>query len=140
VDFVPHRAVLPHASLMVSHAGWQTINASLADGVPLLCIPDGRDQPDNALRVVSAGAGMRIPKRSSPRRIRRAIVQALADPAMREAAGRMAQALARSDGACAVADGLEELTQLRTRSAAASLNLPPGRAVVACARPRPRSP
>ena len=51
VAFVPHRTVLPHASLMVTHAGWQTVNAALADGVPLVCIPDARDQPDNAARV-----------------------------------------------------------------------------------------
>ena len=46
--FIPHRSVFPHAALVITHAGWQTINAALADGVPLLCIPDGRDQPDNA--------------------------------------------------------------------------------------------
>ena len=44
--------MLPHAALVVTHAGWQTINAALADGVPLVCVPDGRDQPDNAARVV----------------------------------------------------------------------------------------
>ena len=48
VAFVPHRAVLPHASLVVTHAGWQTVNAALADGVPLVCIPDARDAPDGS--------------------------------------------------------------------------------------------
>ena len=66
VAFVPHRTVLPHASLMVTHAGWQTVNAALADGVPLVCIPDARDQPDNAARVLFVNAGVRVSKKSSP--------------------------------------------------------------------------
>lgn len=67
VAFLSHRTVLPHAALVVTHAGWQTVNAALADGVPLVCIPDGRDQPDNAARVLVAHAGVRVGKRSSPR-------------------------------------------------------------------------
>ena len=67
VAFVSHRTVLPHAALVITHAGWQTVNAALADGVPLVCIPDGRDQPDNAARVVVAHAGVRVSKKSSPR-------------------------------------------------------------------------
>ena len=47
-SFVPHAAVLPHASLAVTHAGFGTVQAALGVGVPLVCIPDGRDQPDNA--------------------------------------------------------------------------------------------
>jgi MGT family glycosyltransferase len=104
VDFVPHRTVFPHAALVVTHAGWQTVNAALADGVPLLCIPDGRDQPDNAARVVLAGAGVRVHRRTRPGRLRAVIAKALEDPALKRGAGTMAAALARSDGAVAVAD------------------------------------
>jgi UDP:flavonoid glycosyltransferase YjiC (YdhE family) len=107
--FVPHRTVLPHAALMVTHAGWQTINAALADGVPLVCIPDGRDQPDNAARVVLAGAGLRIRKTASPQRIRKVIAKALEDDGLSEGARRMAGALARSDGALVIAEALERL-------------------------------
>jgi MGT family glycosyltransferase len=109
VAFVPHRAVFPDAALVVTHAGWQTVNAALADGVPLLCIPDGRDQPDNAARVVLAGAGVRVRKQASPRKLRRAIAAALDDPALKHGASTMAGALARSDGAIAVAERLERL-------------------------------
>jgi UDP:flavonoid glycosyltransferase YjiC (YdhE family) len=109
VDFVPHRAVLPHAALMVTHAGWQTVNAALADGVPLVCIPDGRDQPDNAARVLACGAGVRARRSASPAKLRRVIAGALGDPALRRGASAMAQALARSDGALTVADTVELL-------------------------------
>jgi UDP:flavonoid glycosyltransferase YjiC (YdhE family) len=109
VDFVPHRAVFPHAALVVTHAGWQTVNAALADGVPLVCIPAGRDQPDNAVRVVAAGAGVRVRPSASPRKLRKAIASALEDPALERGASAMATALARSDGALAVAERLEKL-------------------------------
>ncbi|HEY7829736.1 MAG TPA: nucleotide disphospho-sugar-binding domain-containing protein [Solirubrobacteraceae bacterium] len=109
VTFLPHRLVLPDAALMITHAGWQTVNAALADGVPLLCVPGGRDQPDNAVRVVRAGAGMRVRGSASPRKLRKAIVAALKDPSLRRGAGVMAKALARSDGADEMAQRIERL-------------------------------
>ncbi len=109
VAFIPHRSVFPHAALVVTHAGWQTINAALADGVPLLCIPDGRDQPDNAARVLACGAGVRARKSASPARLRRVITAALADPELARGARAMAKALARSDGALTIAQNIEHL-------------------------------
>jgi MGT family glycosyltransferase len=109
VEYIPHRTVLPYAALVVTHAGWQTVNAALADGVPLVCVPDQRDQPDNAVRVVACGAGVRVSKHASPAKLRRVIAAALADPMLKRGAGAMAKALARSDGAVAVADRLEQL-------------------------------
>ncbi len=117
VDFVPHRAVFPHAALVVTHAGWQTVNAALADGVPLVCIPDGRDQPDNAARVVHVGAGVRVRKQASPQKLRETIARALEDSALKRGASSMASALARSDGALTVAERLE-LLAARTSLAA----------------------
>jgi UDP:flavonoid glycosyltransferase YjiC (YdhE family) len=109
VAFVPHRTVLPHASLMVTHAGWQTVNAALADGVPLVCIPDARDQPDNAARVLFVNAGVRVSKKSSPSKLRSVIASALEDRSIKQGARAMADALARRDGATVMADALERL-------------------------------
>jgi UDP:flavonoid glycosyltransferase YjiC (YdhE family) len=109
VAFVSHRTVLPHAALVITHAGWQTVNAALADGVPLVCIPDGRDQPDNAARVVVVHAGVRASKKSSPEKLRRVISQALEDQSIKQGARTMADALARSDGATVIANELERL-------------------------------
>ncbi len=107
VDYVAHRTVFPHASLVVTHAGWQTINAALSDGVPLVCVPDGRDQPDNAARVVAARAGVRVSKGASVAKLRRAIAAALGDPALKAGAETMAVALGGSDGALAVTERIE---------------------------------
>jgi MGT family glycosyltransferase len=109
VAFVPHRAVLPHASLVVTHAGWQTVNAALADGVPLVCIPDISERSGNAARVVFANAGVRASKKSSPQKLRRVITKALEDQSLKRGARAMADALARSNGATLIADELERL-------------------------------
>jgi MGT family glycosyltransferase len=112
VPFVPHRSVFPHASLVITHAGWQTINAALADGVPLVCIPDGRDQPGNTARVIYNGAGVRARKRASVRTLRRTIADALENVELTEGAQTIARALARSDGAVETANRLERLDSL----------------------------
>jgi MGT family glycosyltransferase len=109
VAFVSHRTVLPHAALVITHAGWQTVNAALADGVPLVCIPNGRDQPDNAARVVVAHSGVRVSKNSSPSKLRSVIASALENRSIKQGARAMADALARSDGATVMADALERL-------------------------------
>ncbi len=106
--FVPHAAVLPQASAVVTHAGLGTIAAALRAGVPLVCIPSGRDQPDNAVRVVEAGAGIRLPQRARPAKIRAAIERALSDPHLRAGARRMQPAFER-DGAHSAVTILENM-------------------------------
>jgi UDP:flavonoid glycosyltransferase YjiC (YdhE family) len=90
--FVPHAQVLPQAAAVVTHAGLGTVHAALAQGLPLVCLPIGRDQPDNAARVVRHGAGLRLSPNSSPAAIGDAISRVLDDPAFAVAARRMAAA------------------------------------------------
>jgi UDP:flavonoid glycosyltransferase YjiC (YdhE family) len=99
----------PRASLAVTHAGLGTVHAALAAGVPLVCIPDGRDQGDNAARVVAAGAGVRVRRRVSSSTLRRTIFAALEDGSLTEGAARLADAFAREDGAVGAVDELEAL-------------------------------
>ena len=54
----PHSAILKQASAVVTHAGHGTVIRALAAGVPLVCMPMGRDQNDTAARVVYHGAGV----------------------------------------------------------------------------------
>lgn len=56
--FVPHELVLPHVSAFVSHGGLTGISTGLAYGVPLVCLPQGRDQGHNAERVAATGVGI----------------------------------------------------------------------------------
>jgi len=90
--FVPHARVLPQAAAVVTHAGLGTVHAALAHGLPLVCLPIGRDQPDNAARVEWHGAGLRLSPKSSPAVIRAAVERVLRDPAFAASARRLASA------------------------------------------------
>jgi MGT family glycosyltransferase len=108
-EFVPHAAVLPDAGLVITHAGLGTVHAALAAGVPLVCIPDGRDQDDNAARVVFGGAGVRAKRRVGPGKLQSVVAAALADASLKQGAARMAEDFAGRDGAAFAAAELESL-------------------------------
>jgi MGT family glycosyltransferase len=58
--YVRHAAVLPHADLLVTHAGLGSVVAALAHGVPMVALPLDRDQPENARALVRMGAGVAL--------------------------------------------------------------------------------
>lgn len=89
----PHNQVLAHADVVVTHGGHGTVVKALAAGVPILCIPTGRDQPDNAARIVHRNAGLRLPMRARPAKIAAAIQRILNDPSFRTAAQSLGQQL-----------------------------------------------
>jgi MGT family glycosyltransferase len=107
-EFVPHDIVMPHAAAAITHAGLGTVGAALSAGVPLVCIPSGRDQADNAVRVVEAGAGVRLSSRARPQAIRAAVERVLADPQLRAGAKRIQPAFSHQ-GAEQAANLLEEM-------------------------------
>jgi MGT family glycosyltransferase len=90
VKAAPHSAVLREAALAVTHGGHGVTIKSLAAGVPLVCLPMGRDQLDIAARVVHAGAGVRLESTAAPAEIASAVEQVLGEASYREAAERIA--------------------------------------------------
>jgi UDP:flavonoid glycosyltransferase YjiC (YdhE family) len=98
VAAAPHARVFPQAAAVVTHAGHGTVMRALAHGLPLLCLPMGRDQDDNAARVVAKGAGLRLRASASPRRIAGAVRRLLQEPHFRDEARRLGQII-REDAA-----------------------------------------
>lgn len=96
-DFVPHAALFDKAEIVITHGGLGTIAAALQAGVPLVCIPLGRDQPLNASRVAALGAGRTHHPGSGPPALRHAVRDLLSNTSYRAAAGRLA-ALSRAAG------------------------------------------
>jgi UDP:flavonoid glycosyltransferase YjiC (YdhE family) len=94
VRSAPHRDVLEHAALAITHCGHGTTLKALAAGVPMVCMPMGRDQDDTAARVVHAGAGVRLKRTADVRTIARAVTQVLEDPRFRAGARRLRDAMA----------------------------------------------
>lgn len=107
--FVPHADLLPQAAVVVTHAGLGTVHAALAHGLPLVCLPIGRDQPDNAARVEWHGAGRRLSPTSSPDVIRAAVENVLGDPAFAASARFLAAAFAEERLAERAPNALEAL-------------------------------
>lgn len=90
----PHHDVLREASVVVTHAGHGTVLKSLSAGVPLVCIPMGRDQHANTTRVLRLGAGVRVGQRSAASGVAAAIRHVLDEPAFATNARHVAQMLA----------------------------------------------
>lgn len=111
--FVPHPRLLPHADVVVTHAGHGTTMAALAQGVPMVCLPVGRDQPDIAARVVWHGAGIKLSPRSKPNKIAGAISQVLGDDTFRRSARQLADAIAAEEPHLRGVEALEQLASMR---------------------------
>jgi MGT family glycosyltransferase len=109
--FVPHSAVLPHASAIVSQCGFGTLTKALRLGVPLVCLPLIADQPDNAARIAAQGAGIWLSPSASPERIREALNRVLSEPSFREAARRLGEQMAGEKPEERAADELEDVAE-----------------------------
>src|ERR1700746_865924 len=57
INRVPQIEVLKRAALCITHAGINTALESLAEGVPMVAIPIGFDQPGIAARIAYHGVG-----------------------------------------------------------------------------------
>ena len=111
VASAPHSEVLRHAAAVVTHAGHGTVIKALAAGVPVVALPMGRDQDDNAARVVYAGAGERLKRTASPDKIASAVRRVLDEPAFGENARRIAAVIAQETAHDQAADELEALAR-----------------------------
>ena len=102
-----HADVLPYCAAVVTHGGHGTVLKALAAAVPLVIAPLGRDQPDNAARVIRAGAGLRVRRTADIATLQRAIGRVLDDHRYRDAARHMAEILAAERDDELVVDELE---------------------------------
>jgi UDP:flavonoid glycosyltransferase YjiC (YdhE family) len=68
--------------------------AAVAHGVPLVCVPQGRDQHLNAERVEACGVGRSVAPDAPAAEVTSAIMATLEDRGYRQAAGRMGELIA----------------------------------------------
>ncbi len=115
VPSAPHSLVFQEASVVVTHAGHGTLMKAIAAGVPVVCLPMGRDQNDNAARVVASGVGIRLSARALSRTLRGAIRKVLEDPSYRQNARRLASAISLENKRPIAIEELEALARRRER-------------------------
>lgn len=111
VSYVPHSELLPACSAVITHAGLGTVMAALAAGVPLVCVPMGRDQFFNAEMVQMLGAGRMLLPDADPATIAEATRAVLSDASFGVAAKRMAATIADCTAAPGAVAALEGLVQ-----------------------------
>jgi zeaxanthin glucosyltransferase len=114
VRYAPQLDLLKRASAVITHAGLNTVLESLTEGVPLIAIPQGNDQPGVAARVAAAGVGIVIPARKlNVRRLRSAVQSVLEDDSYRIAARRIQTEMQKIDALETAADIIENSLKLK---------------------------
>jgi UDP:flavonoid glycosyltransferase YjiC (YdhE family) len=110
VDWVSYARTLPHCDAIVCHAGHGTLVRALSFGVPVIACPVAGDMNENAARLASAGAGVRLPRRFiSPRPLRHAVEQVLGEPSIRAQARELADWVSSHDAGTQASQLVEEL-------------------------------
>lgn len=107
--FVAHDLLLPKASVVVTHAGLGTLMGALGHGVPVVCLPMGRDQFFNAAMVERLGVGGVVPPDAGPEAIRSVIEAVATDDGIRAAAKGFAGVIGQYGGAAEAVRELEHL-------------------------------
>jgi UDP:flavonoid glycosyltransferase YjiC (YdhE family) len=108
---IPHTELLKEATLVVSHCGHGTTVKTLAAGVPMVCIPMGRDQDATAACVVAQQAGVQLDPTASSADIGAAVAEVFGNGDYKLNASRMADVLAREHQPLEVVLELEQLVE-----------------------------
>jgi zeaxanthin glucosyltransferase len=109
VGYAPQLEILGRAAAVITHAGLNTTLEALAEGVPLVAIPVGNDQPGVAARIAYRNVGVVIPlQKLSVDRLRRAVASVLTDDKYRSAARGLQAAIRQADGVKTATDLIEE--------------------------------
>ncbi len=109
VRSAPQLELLKGAALCITHAGLNTTLESLAQGVPMVALPIGYDQPGVAARIQYHGVGESIEIESLTGELMlHAIRKVLEDPSYGERAQYLKKAIAKGRGLDVAADVIEK--------------------------------
>ncbi|MBE1162064.1 glycosyltransferase [Dyella acidiphila] len=110
VAYAPHAAVFPHAAAIVHHGGIGTSTEALRAGRPMLVVPHGFDQFDNAERLERLGVARSIASRDYRCETVLPLLSALLDePAYAQRAQDCAEKVRLEHGEQVAADLVEAL-------------------------------
>lgn len=106
-QYIPQAEILPTCDAVISHAGSGTLFATLAHGLPLVLLPQGADQFENAAMGSSLGFGEPVlPGDLTADHVREALVRVLGEPSYGAAAASIAVEIAAMPEAASVATEL----------------------------------
>jgi zeaxanthin glucosyltransferase len=109
VAYAPHQKLIERSSLVVTHAGLNTVIGTLSAGIPIVAIPITNEQPGIAARLARTGAGKVVPlAQLSIPNLKAALTEVLEQPVYRDHAAQMQVAIRASGGVQRAADIIEE--------------------------------
>jgi zeaxanthin glucosyltransferase len=118
----PQTELLKRAELCITHAGVNTTLESLAEGVPMVAIPIGYEQPGVACRIAYHGVGEFVePGDLTTRHLAELIAKVRSNPSYRDKAGWFQQIIKETRGLDVAADIVEWAFRVRQRDAAVAL-------------------
>ncbi|WP_404424207.1 nucleotide disphospho-sugar-binding domain-containing protein [Nibricoccus sp. IMCC34717] len=120
VRSAPHDSVMRQCTLVITHGGHGTLMRALLHGLPMLVIPHGRDQNENAVRVTARGAGLTLSADASVENVRKALSDLLASETFAARAQELGNKIATSPHDVALAEAIDFLA----RSARAPFPIP----------------
>ena len=118
IGYAPQLEILSRASAVITHAGLNTTLEALSEGVPLVAIPLGNDQPGVAARIAYRNTGLVVSlKKLSVKRLRRAVQIVLTDDSYRSSAKSLQAAIRSADGLKTATDLIEDAFGFRRGAA-----------------------
>jgi UDP:flavonoid glycosyltransferase YjiC (YdhE family) len=110
--YVPQSLLLPRCAAVICHGGAGTTLGSLAQGLPLLILPQGADQYVIADLVLASGAGLSLaPSEVSPSSIRANVLALLLGASYRASAEHLQREIAEMPGAEEAVHSIQERAQ-----------------------------
>lgn len=126
VRFAPQLEIMKQATMVITHAGINTVLEALLEGVPMVAVPLGNDQPGVAARLKARGACVVISHyRLNAARLCKAIMLVLNDGRYREAARVLQAAIQQLDGPSLAADLIVESLNLEPNPTVATIGASP---------------
>jgi UDP:flavonoid glycosyltransferase YjiC (YdhE family) len=109
VPYAPHELLFPHGLAIVHQGGIGTLSEALLAGKPMLIMPYGHDQADNAWRATRLGVARIIPRgRYRAGAVSRGLAQLIDDPIRPAAAANVSRFVAHERGAESAAKLIDE--------------------------------
>ncbi|MFI6766197.1 macrolide-inactivating glycosyltransferase [Streptomyces sp. NPDC050355] len=106
--WVPQLAVLRQADAFITHAGMGGSQEGLANGVPMVCVPQAVDQFGNADMLQALGVGRHLPKEeATAQALREAVLSLVNDPEVAARAERLRRQGSSEGGTRRAADLIE---------------------------------
>lgn len=108
VAYAPHDLLFPHALAIIHQAGIGTLAEAMRAGKPMIIMPYGHDQADNAWRAKRLGVARILAKRKYRKcALVRELRSLILDSHARLSAARISQDVCREDGARSAATFIE---------------------------------